>query len=269
VVHWEAVSNHFIELQYDELEPHNIYVMLHSGSRNIGAKIGDYFTALAKSLNDMWYSEGRESLIPFLPAKSDVGQAYLRWLDFALRFAFMNRQLMMKEAKRCLEHKFPSIKFLTKDLTPNLSDGVVNAHHNYTTIEQIYGKALYVHRKGAILARENVGIIPGSMGSTSYITVGKNNHRSLFSSSHGAGRKMGRKAFNVKMKHSHAQIEKELEDVVHSKFGTSKHGKDKGLKDVSECPQAYKDVEEVMSYQQDLVEPLVKMGSKPLICMKG
>jgi len=258
-------GNHFYEIQYDQNG--SIYMMVHSGSRNLGKRIGDYFCKTAYELNAKWYSEKRDLEIPFLPVDTEEGQAYLAFLDFALKFAFMNRRVMMEEAKGCLVYEFPSVKFITEEITDEVVDGVINIHHNYATQEHIYGQDLWVHRKGAISARNNIGIIPGSMGSSSYITKGLNNHRSLFSSSHGAGRKEGRRQFSRKMQHSYAQIEESLKDVVHSDFGEFQYGKDKGLKDVSECPDAYKNIELVMEAQKDLVEVLFKL--KPLICLKG
>jgi tRNA-splicing ligase RtcB len=246
-----------------------VWACVHTGSRNIGKKIGDYFSKLALEMNEKWYSEGRDSLIPFLPVHSEEGQAYLCWLDFALRFAFMSRQLILEETKNCLKYEFPNVKFTTKEIVEDTVNGMINIHHNYTTQEHIWGKDLWIHRKGAILARNNTGIIPGSMGSPTYITKALNNPQSLYSSSHGAGRKMGRRAFCRKMKNSYAQIEKSLEGVVHSEFGEFERGKDKGLKDVSESPKAYKDIKVVMERQKELVEIIVEMGEKPLICLKG
>ena len=111
------------------------------------------------------------------------------------------------------------------------------------------------------------GIIPGSMGSNSYITSGKANKLSMSSSSHGAGRMISRTAFNIEMKHSQVQIEESLKDVVHSEFKKSTRGRDKGLIDYSETPQAYKDINSVMELQKDLVDILVTL--KPMITLKG
>jgi tRNA-splicing ligase RtcB len=130
------------------------------------------------------------------------------------------------------------------------------------------GKNYWVHRKGATRAFENMtGIIPGSMGTHSYIVKGKGNKVSLMSCSHGAGRKMGRREFCRKMKYSHAQIEASLKGVVHSDFGKFDRGKDKGLLDVSEAPGAYKDIDEVINNELDLIDPIVKLS--PIICLKG
>lgn len=257
-------GNHFCEVQYDEDD--NVWIMLHSGSRNIGKRVGDYFNDMAKSLNEKWHSNN--SGIPFLPANTDEGQAYLAWMDYALRFAYLNRKVMLDSVKETFEHEFPNIKFVTKQDFEDTNDNIINIHHNFAALENHMGKNYWVHRKGATMARGGMtGIIPGSMGTGSYIVKGLGNFKSLMSCSHGAGRKMGRMEFSRKMKHSYAQIEKSLEGVVHSDFGEFDRGKMKGLKDVSEAPGAYKDIENVMENQVDLVDAVVKL--KPLICLKG
>jgi len=145
---------------------------------------------------------------------------------------------------------------------------VINIHHNYTSLENHHGYNVWVHRKGATKATDKtIGIIPGSMGTASYITKGKGNHLSLQSSSHGAGRLMGRREFSRQMKDRHEEIDKSLEGVIHSKFGAFDYGKDKGLKDVSEAPTAYKSIDDVMDNQKDLVDILVKLT--PKISIKG
>jgi len=258
-------GNHFIEIQYDEGD--NVWIMLHSGSRNIGKKVADHFNAIATNLAKQWYSKCNE--IPFLPADSVEGKAYLAWMDLALRFAYLNRKVMLEEVKKTFEYTFPGVKFVTEEaLDVTLPDGLINIHHNFASLENQFGHNYIVHRKGSTQARNGqIGIIPGSMGTSSYIVKGLGNKRSMMSCSHGAGRKMGRRAFCRKMKYSHDQIEKSLEGVVHSDFGKFDRGKDKGLLDCSEAPAAYKDINWVMEQQVDLVEPIVKL--KPLICMKG
>jgi len=240
--------------------------MIHSGSRHIGYKTGDYFNTLAQRLNEKWHSQCSD--IPFLPVDTEEGQAYLVWLDFSLRFAYLNRKIMMDEVKNCLRHEFPEIQFNTEEVIGDTVDGTINVHHNFCQQEHHFGKDWWVFRKGATMARANqTGIIPGSMDTSSYITNGLNNAKSLNSSSHGSGRKIGRMAFNRKMKNSYAQIEKSLEGVVHSEFKKVGRGKNKDLLDVSECGFAYKNIESVMEAQRDLVE--IKFKLKPLVCLKG
>lgn len=255
-------GNHFIEIQCDTNG--YIWVMIHSGSRNIGKLIGDHYNAIAADCNKKWHSNNLG--IPFLPVDSEEGQAYLQWMEFALQFAFMNRKAMMDKVVAIFERMFKDKFEITTD---GICDQlVINIHHNYASLENHHGHNVWVHRKGATKATEKtIGIIPGSMGSKSYITQGKGSHFSLQSSSHGAGRLMGRKEFSRRMKDSYEEIEKSLEGVIHSKFGAFDYGKDKGLKDVSEAPAAYKDISTVMENQRDLVEILVELT--PKISIKG
>ena len=262
---WEAVSNHFCEVQYDEKNG-DVYAMIHSGSRQMGKKVGDYFNKVAEKLNSMWHS--RDCHIPFLPTDSPEGKAYLSWVDFCLEFAYLNRRVMLEEVKNIFRHEFPNIGWTTKEIFDDTKNDILNKHHNFVALETHLGKTGYVHRKGATAAFEgSTCIIPGSMSTASYIAVGNGNKVSLSSCSHGGGRRMGRMAFNRKMKNSYAQIEESLNGIVHSEFKKVDRGKDKGLLDVSECGFAYKDIEDVMSNQEDLVTPIVKL--KPLLCLKG
>jgi len=258
-------GNHFMEVQFDE--EGFIWIMIHSGSRNMGKRIGDYFNNLAADRNAMWLSDALG--IPFLPTDSEEGDAYLAWMDFALRFAFLNRQVMIESVKECFERIFPTIKYITREVVEDVvNKDTINIHHNFAAIENHHGKNVWVHRKGATKAFSGMtGIIPGSMGTNSYIVRGLGNHLSLMSCSHGAGRKMGRREFARKMKNSFAQIEKSLDGVIHTEFGEFSYGKDKGMKDVSEAPAAYKDIDEVMANQTDLVEVIVKL--RPRISIKG
>ena len=258
-------GNHFLEIQKDEQG--FIWIMIHSGSRNIGKLVGDFYNDMALSLNKKWYSDNGSTNIPFFPVETEEGECYLSWMEFALKFAFMNRKVMMDKTVIVFERIFGSDKF--EILTDEIADELmINIHHNYASLENHHGKNVWVHRKGATKATSNtIGIIPGSMGTNSYIVNGKGNHFSLHSCSHGAGRNMGRKEFSRRMKDSYDDIQKSLDGVLHSKFGKFQYGKDKGLLDVSEAPAAYKDIDSVMENQKDLVDILVKL--RPLICLKG
>ena len=258
------MSNHFIEIQYDQ--DNNIWVMIHSGSRNIGTKVCDTFNDIAIDLNKKYYSQVPES-IPFLPTNTDEAKEYLVYMNFALDFAFLNRQIMMDYVKKDLSFSF---KHMQVDF-----DKTLNIHHNYASLENHFGENVWVHRKGATFAsKDTIGIIPGSAGknSASYIVRGKGNPDSYMSCSHGAGRTMGRKQFNKenntpeKMK----EIEDSLEGITHSKFKKEhsfKKNKETGMLDVSEASSAYKDVFEVMKNQEDLVEIVTTL--KTFINMKG
>lgn len=300
---WEQLGtlgggNHFVEVSYDE--SNMVWIVIHSGSRNIGKKVGDYFNELAKEQNSTWQSmvvptlpkcpiellasisetvashEGKKYCaaiekynkdleqmreIPFLPVNTSEGKAYLEWMDFALRFAYLNRAVMMGEVKNSLQHEFPTVEF----------ESEINIHHNYAAIENHFGKNVWVHRKGATSAKDDeTGIIPGSMGTATYITKGLGNTQSLMSCSHGAGRRKGRKAFNIEANTPEMMeaIRKSMEGITHTKFGkeTNRKGKGTGMLDVSEAPQAYKDIEDVMANQTDLVKPIHKL--LPLINWK-
>jgi tRNA-splicing ligase RtcB len=260
-------GNHFIEIQYDEDD--NVWVMIHSGSRNIGKKVCDHFNAKAEELNDMWFSATQG--VPFLPVDTEEGKAYLAWMEFALQFAFLNRQVMMEEVKGVFARVFDDVKFITDELVDDTVEGnIINIHHNYASLEHHHGKNVWVHRKGATKAGDgNTGIIPGSMETNSFIVKGLNNHLSLKSCSHGSGRKCGRKEFNVNNNDKVDEIKARLQEkgITYSKFTTSTRGRDKGMLDLSETGEAYKDVMSVMANQTDLVEILVKLA--PLVSIKG
>jgi len=197
-----------------------------------------------------------------------LGKGYISWMNFALDFAYLNRRVMMQEVKAAFRDHFPDVEFITwSKVTGQAEYNMINIHHNYAALENHYGRNLWVHRKGATKASEGlVGIIPGSMGTPSYITKGLGNHLSLMSCSHGAGRTMSRKAYSRSMAGS-PDVEASLDGIIHSEFKPFRHGRDKGLLDVSEAPGAYKDIDTVMANQSDLVEPLVKL--RPLISVKG
>jgi len=259
-------GNHFCELQVDDSQGF-IWVMVHSGSRNIGKKVCDHFNKIAEALNKQWHSN---TSIPFLPADTDEGRAYIGWMNMCLNFAFYNRMAMLEEIERNMLHYFPNMKINTKEIGLSV-DKIINIHHNYAALENHFGHNFWVHRKGATLASEKtVGIIPGSMGTFSYIVRGLGEKNSLNSCSHGSGRRMGRNVFNQayntpeKMK----EIENSMEGITHTKFGraTSRKGKDLGMLDVSEAPQAYKDIEDVIANEADLIRPLFKL--RPIINWK-
>lgn len=256
-------GNHFLEMQHDESG--NIWVMVHSGSRNIGKRVCDHFNKIAQTLNEMWHSN---SSIPFLPATCNEGKEYIGWMNMCLIFAYYNRMAMLKEIERNMLHYFPNMINTTKDIS---GDEIVNIHHNYASLENHFGGNFWVHRKGATLASDKtIGIIPGSQGTASYIVRGLGNNDSLNSCSHGAGRRMGRNAFNqaYNTPEKMREIEESLTGITHTKFGRaiSRKGKDLGMMDLSESPQAYKDISSVMENQKDLVTPLFKL--RPLINWK-
>ncbi len=240
-------GNHFIEIQKGS--DGYIWIMIHSGSRNLGKQIADHYNKIAIDLNKKC-----DRLVPkewelaFLSVNSKEGQNYIREMNYAVDFALANRSVMMKRVKDIFKNSFNKIQ---------IEGEMINIAHNYASLENHFGENLWIHRKGATLAsKDTVGIIPGSQGTPSYIVKGKGSIASFKSCSHGAGRKMGRK-----------QAERELnyEEEI-KKMGNVLHGM-KGKKDLDEAPGSYKDIDDVMKRQEDLVEVLVEL--KPLAVIKG
>lgn len=247
-------GNHFIEFQEDE--EGKVGIMIHTGSRHLGKEIGDYFNQIAKELNEKWYSSVPESYnLAFLPAKSDEGRLYLEYMNLALDFAEENREkileAVMKEVTTLLK------KHCDLDVTYT---NKLNVHHNYAAMEIHYGRNVWIHRKGAIRAGAGErGIIPGSMGSYSYIVEGKGNAESFESCSHGAGRVYSR----TKAKELYS-VEKVMCDLKEQAVILGKNNK----KDVAEeCRFAYKNIDEVIENQLDLITPIKKL--KTIGVIKG
>ena len=177
---------------------------------------------------------------------------------FALRYAKENRRRMMEAMKETLLEFAPEANFIR----------TIDIHHNYAACEEHFGKKVFVHRKGATSAKlDEVGIIPGSMGTASYIVRGLGNPDSFMSCSHGAGRRMSRVAASANL--TVEECDKAMEGIVCERWGRYKgfSKKAKGKFDLSEAPQAYKDIEGVISSELDLVEPLVRLV--PLASLKG
>ena len=239
-------GNHFIELQEDENGMCSI--MLHSGSRHFGNIVGQYFNKIAHALNDKWHSKvPSEWNLPFLPVDTDEGKRYLEWMQLSMDFAYENRAVMLAKIKETFT-KY-ALKYL--NIEPEYSCEI-NCHHNYAAIENHYGKNVYVHRKGAIRAREGeLAIIPGAMGSFSYIVRGKGEPMSFMSSSHGAGRAYSRTAAVANF-----SVESVMCDLKEQNVVLAKHNKS----DVAEESRfAYKDIDQVMANQTDLTEAVKKL----------
>ena len=236
-------GNHFIELQQDENGM--CCIMLHSGSRHFGNIVGQHFNRIAASLNEKWHSSvPAEWKLPFLPADTDEGRRYLDYMQLAMDFAYENRAVMLSRIKEI----FTRYVFKYTGTEPVYSNEI-NCHHNYAALEEHYGKKVWVHRKGAVHAGEGeLGIIPGAMGSYSYIVKGKGNPESFMSSSHGAGRLFSRTGAMAEFSAEKVMCDLKAKNVV-----LAKHNKS----DVAEesC-FAYKDISQVMANQQDLVEPI-------------
>ena len=239
-------GNHFIELQEDE--EGYLSVMIHSGSRHFGKAVCDYFHQKARELNARWYSQvPDEYRLAFLPLDSREGRQYLNWMQLSMDFAMENRAKMMLAVKAILEKWIGKYTDLHLAFTEE-----INCHHNYAALENHYGENVWVHRKGATRARKGeLAVIPGAMGSFSYIVRGKGNPESFCSSSHGAGRRYSRKGAM-----SAFSCEEVIKDLREKQVILGKRNKS----DVAEESRfAYKDIDEVMKNQSDLVEPVKKL----------
>lgn len=239
-------GNHFIELCLDE--ENYLWVMLHSGSRGVGNRIGSYFIELAKKdMRDNHLSMGEDANLAYLREGTQYFDDYIQAVGWAQTFAKVNRELMMNTVLETLR------KFLPGFHTLNVP---INCHHNYVEQEEHFGEKVWLTRKGAVRAR--VGdfcIIPGSMGAQSFIVAGKGNKDSFSSCSHGAGRKMSR-----------TQARKVFTIADHEK-ATSGVECRKDIDVIDETPGAYKDIEMVMEAQKDLVTILHKLHQ--IVCIKG
>jgi tRNA-splicing ligase RtcB (3'-phosphate/5'-hydroxy nucleic acid ligase) len=246
-------GNHFIEIQAGRTpdEQLDVWVMIHSGSRNLGKQVADHYNKIAVEMNAMWFSSvPKADGLAFLPINSDEGRAYRAEMEYCVAFAKANRSLMMDRVLEAFYEFVPGVK---------TQSGRLDVAHNYAAYENHYGKNVLVHRKGATRAREGeVVIIPGSQGSKSYIGVGKGNRDSFSSCSHGAGRRMGRRD---------AQRTLVLEDEIARLDALGVVHGIRNVQDLDEAAGAYKDIESVMQQQQDLVEVTVELT--PLGVIKG
>jgi tRNA-splicing ligase RtcB len=258
-------GNHFIEIQKDNDD--NIWIMIHSGSRNLGYKVAKYYNDLAIELNESWFSKvPKKWELAFLPLDSEEGQKYLLEMNYCVDFALVNRKLMMDRIIDIIFNIADTIPAIhpyyccdIKGNVGNPEDVMINIAHNYARMEHHFGRDVIIHRKGATLARKDtIGIIPGSQGTKSYIVKGLGNKESFESCSHGAGRLLGRKEAQKTL---NLEVEiKKMEDkgIVHSI---------RNIKDLDEASGAYKPIDEVMRNQSDLVEILVEL--QPLGAIKG
>ena len=247
-------GNHFIELQ--KSDNGFVWLMIHSGSRNLGKRIHDVYHEKALELCERFYAPIADKQLTFLPLEEQAGQGYLRDMQFALDYARENRRRMMNTFKETISEFVPEVNFIRE----------VNIHHNYAALEEHFGEELYIHRKGATSAKLNeIGIIPGSMGTASYIVRGLGNPQSFQSCSHGAGRRMSRNEASKTL--TVQECDTAMAGIVCERWSKLQHGKHKGTVDLSEAPQAYKDIEDVISSELDLIEPLVRLT--PLAVLKG
>lgn len=238
-------GNHFIELCLDEAG--QVWVMLHSGSRGIGNVMGRYFIAAARKDMQRHHIRLPDRDLAYFSEGSALFDDYVEAVSWAQDYAMTNRSRMLQAVLDALKTHLPPF---------SLEDEAINCHHNYVEQETHFGEKLFITRKGAISARQGeLGIIPGSMGTKSYIVRGLGNAQSFCSCSHGAGRRMSRSAARRRFNRF---------DLADQTAGVECR-KDGGV--VDEIPAAYKDIDQVMEYQRDLVEVLHTL--KQVVCVKG
>lgn len=238
-------GNHFIEVCLDENQ--DVWVMLHSGSRGPGNKIGQFFISQAKKEMEKWFVQLSDKDLSYLPKGTELFKDYMKAVHWAQRYAKVNRERMMNDVINVMSNNIKDFE---------ITDEVVDCHHNYISVENHFGSNIYVTRKGAVSAKMGEkGIIPGSMGAKSFIVEGLGNKNSFHSCSHGAGRVMSRtqakKAITLEQ-HCEAVsgVECRIDEDV-----------------IDESPAAYKNVDDVMKAQEDLVKILYTL--KQVLCIKG
>ena len=239
-------GNHFVEVCLDEDE--RVWVMLHSGSRGVGNRIGTYFIERARKEMERYFINLPDKDLAYLVDGSELFGDYVQAVGWAQDYAMVNRTLMMAAALEALTQAVPK---------PFACDcSAVNCHHNYVSRERHFGADVLLTRKGAVSAKAGeLGIIPGSMGAKSFIVEGKGNRDSFCSCSHGAGRKLGR---------NEAKKRFTVEDHAAATAGVECR-KDADV--IDETPAAYKDIDAVMAAQSDLVS--IRHTLKQVVCVKG
>jgi tRNA-splicing ligase RtcB len=240
-----GTGNHFIEICLDGTE--RVWVMLHSGSRGIGNRIGTYFIERAKEEARRWFIPLPDPELAYLPEGADLFWDYVQAVGWAQAFALANRELMMTRVLDVLRR-------MVTDFA--LADVAVNCHHNYVAHEEHFGAKVWLTRKGAVRAgADELGIIPGSMGARSYIVRGKGNPDAFHSCSHGAGRTMSR---------TEAKRRFTLDDHARATKGIECR---KDAEVLDETPMAYKDIDAVLAAQSDLVDVVHTL--RQVLCVKG
>lgn len=239
-------GNHFIELSTDERG--RVWAFLHSGSRGVGNRIAGHHIQVARKLAKRWWIQLPDPDLAYLVEGTDEFWAYIRQLRWAQRFALLNREEMMDRILGCVA-AWLGVEAIERVET-------VNCHHNYTESEKHFGKQVWVSRKGAIDASEGVaGLIPGSMGTASYVVVGRGNPVALRSAPHGAGRRFSRS--QARKRFTETDLEVAMGDIEFRHTSAF----------IDEIPAAYKDIDQVMADAADLVE--VRHLLRQLVNVKG
>jgi len=241
-------GNHFIEIQKDSKE--YIWIMVHSGSRNLGFKVAHFYNHLAKELNKKNKIKISEKWdLCYLVLQSKEGKSYWQDMNFCLQFAYNSRSLMLSKISKIFEDHFPTVEF----------EKEINIHHNYASLEKHFGKEVIVHRKGAISAvKDQIGLVPGSQGTHSYLIKGLGNTLSFNSCAHGAGRRMSRKEARRSLSLEEEKSKLDKKGILHAI---------RGKRDLDEAASAYKNIEEVMDKQKDLAQ-IIEIFA-PLAVVKG
>lgn len=241
-------GNHFIELQSDD--EGWLWIMIHSGSRNLGKQVCDYYSRVAMILNERYFSSVKPELnLPFLPLKTKEFNEYWSEMQYCIDFGLCNRKLIMQRIEEVISDAIPNVEF----------EPMINIAHNYAAWETHFDEACIVHRKGATSAKMGeIGIISGSQGTSSYIVEGLGNPLSFMSCSHGAGRVMSRTEA-VKSLNLAEEIQKlDEKGIVHAI---------RCQEDLEEASSAYKNIEEVIGQETDLVK--IRTHLFPIAVIKG
>ncbi|MCK9569053.1 RtcB family protein [Candidatus Pacearchaeota archaeon] len=241
-------GNHFIEIQKGS--DGFIWVMIHSGSRNVGYQVANHYNAVAVSSNRQWHSSVPPTAqLAFLPTDSAQGLLYLQEMQWCIEFARKNRAMMMNKVLNTILQTWMQAGF----------EALTDVAHNYAAMEYHFARNVIVHRKGATRARRGkIGIIPGSQGTCSYVVEGLGNPESFMSCSHGAGRTMSRKAAREQLSLAAEMEALDQQGIIHTLRSQDA---------LDEAPGAYKPIADVMAQQADLVRPLVEL--RPLAVIKG
>jgi tRNA-splicing ligase RtcB len=242
-----GTGNHFIEVCLDEADA--VWFMLHSGSRGVGNRMGNYFIDLARKDMQRYFINLPDIDLAYFPERTEHFDDYVEAVEWAQDYARRNRDLMMEQIVQAVRDsgEVPPFQAELK---------AINCHHNYVARESHYGENVLITRKGAVRAREgDMGIIPGSMGARSYIVRGKGNPESFCSCSHGAGRAMSR---------NEAKRRFTVADHIRMTEGVECR-KDEDV--IDETPAAYKPIDAVMAAQTDLVEIVHTLHQ--VVCVKG
>ena len=241
-----GTGNHFVEICLDE--ENYVWIMLHSGSRGIGNRIGSYFIELAKQDMRKWFVNLPDMDLAYMPEGTDHFNDYMQAVAWAQKFARSNREVMMEATIAAIR------SVITKPFYSEMM--AVNCHHNYVSHEKHFGQDVLITRKGAVSAQKGeLGIIPGSMGAKSFIVCGKGHREAFCSCSHGAGRSMSR---------TQAKAKFTLEDHAKATAGVECR---KDIDVIDETPGAYKNIDDVMRAQADLVDIVHTL--RQVVCVKG